>query len=175
MDLLCTTQGSAGDREAAVASLLLLLLRYDGRRHCCRCCYAGEGSPLCTTHPHPLHVIHLLHHYTHFCRLPDRDTRALPDPTDLRRGKEGGVDPHLGEEEGVPIEAEGPTGEEECDSPVPTFQKIPPSFHFRRVSIFFCHIIIASCASSALHRHSVAARFQNLHPLVVAGSRRFPF
>ena len=49
---------------------------------------------------------------------------------------------------------------------MPTFQKIPLSFRFRRVSICIGRIIIASCASSALHRRLRCRPFSKLASVV---------
>ena len=49
---------------------------------------------------------------------------------------------------------------------MPTFQKIPFPFRFHRVSVLFCRIIIASFASSALHRHLRCRQFSNVASVV---------
>ena len=59
-----------------------------------------------------------------------------------------------------------------CDSPMPTFQKIPPLFRFRRVIIFICRImrIISIASASRCHQFSkvasvVSCRFTSLSVL----------
>ncbi|KAE8791737.1 hypothetical protein D1007_33796 [Hordeum vulgare] len=47
-------------------------------------------------------------------------------------------------------------------------RRFPFLFRCRPVIRLSVAFIFASCTSSALHRHSVAASFQNLHPLLVA-------